>query len=82
MLYMSRVAAPLGLGQGLTRLLQFSGQLASENENLNVSSLPRLLSTFPLTLISLLEASIIILERASSRIFYAKGDHEGHFVEG
>jgi hypothetical protein len=49
MLCMSRVAAPLGLGQGLTRLLQFSGQLS--NENHLVSSLPRLLSTFPLTLI-------------------------------
>ena len=43
MLYMSRVAAPLGLGQGLVRLLQFSGQLS--NENPHVSSLPCLLST-------------------------------------
>ena len=28
---MSRVAPPVGLGQGLTRLLQFSGQLSNEN---------------------------------------------------
>ena len=81
MLYMSRVAPPLGLGQGLIRLLQFSGQLS--NENPSVSSLPRLLSTFSLTFTdSSLEAAIIILDRASGRIFYAKGDHEGYFVEG
>lgn len=31
---------------------------------------------------SLLETSIILLERTSARIFYAESDHEGHFVEG
>lgn len=50
MLHVSRVAPPLGLGQGLIRLLQFSGQLS--NDNHLVSSFLRLLSTFSLTLIS------------------------------
>jgi len=36
MLYMSRMAPPLGLGQGLVRLLQFSGVLSSENTNVSL----------------------------------------------
>lgn len=78
------MAPPLGLGQGLTRLLQFSGQLSNENPLVSSpSSLPvSFLANFDFAYAdSLLETSIIILDHASARVLYAKGNHEGHSVE-
>lgn len=75
-MFSQRVAMPVGLGQGLVRLLQFSGVLSAENPTVRhfilISSLNHESSV---------ETSVITLGNCCERLLHSDGHNEIYLVE-
>lgn len=72
------MTSSLGFGQGLIRLLQFSGVLASENKLVCV---PDVFLEFHVLTFSI-ETTARLVERPSAGVFHTKGGDEIHALEG